>query len=61
MVIDDYYGTDSNTKISPSRADVDALVAADYLEPLGSRLEHMGGALARPHFLRCLILETLKR
>jgi predicted O-methyltransferase YrrM len=35
MVIDDYYGTDSNTKISPSRADVDALVVAGYLEPLG--------------------------
>jgi phosphinothricin acetyltransferase len=35
MAIDDYYGTDSNTKISPSRADVDALVAAGYLEPLG--------------------------
>src|SRR5881398_417271 len=26
MVIDDYYGTDSNEKITPSRADVDALV-----------------------------------
>ncbi len=35
MVIDDYYGADSNAKISPSRADVDALVAAGYLEPLG--------------------------
>jgi L-amino acid N-acyltransferase YncA/cephalosporin hydroxylase len=35
MVIDDYYGADSNEKITPSRADVDALVEAGYLEPLG--------------------------
>ena len=35
MVIDDYYGTDSNEKISPSRADVDALVEAGCLQPLG--------------------------
>ena len=35
MVIDDYYGADSNTKITPSRADVDALTMAGYLEPLG--------------------------
>ncbi len=35
MIIDDYYGTDSNQKITPSRADVDALVAAGSLEPLG--------------------------
>lgn len=35
MVIDDYYGADSNEKITPSRADVDALVAEGYLEPLG--------------------------
>jgi cephalosporin hydroxylase len=35
MVIDDYYGTDANAKITPSRADVDALVTAGYLEPLG--------------------------
>jgi L-amino acid N-acyltransferase YncA len=35
MVIDDYYGADSNTKITPSRADVDALTTAGYLEPLG--------------------------
>jgi L-amino acid N-acyltransferase YncA/predicted O-methyltransferase YrrM len=35
MVIDDYYGADSNAKITPSRADVDALVAAGYQEPLG--------------------------
>jgi len=35
MVIDDYYGADTNTKISQSRADVDALTAAGYLEPLG--------------------------
>ena len=34
MVIDDYYGVDSNEKITPSRADVDALVAAGLLEPL---------------------------
>jgi L-amino acid N-acyltransferase YncA/predicted O-methyltransferase YrrM len=35
MVIDDCYGIDSNEKITPSRADVDALVAAGLLEPLG--------------------------
>jgi L-amino acid N-acyltransferase YncA/cephalosporin hydroxylase len=35
MVIDDYSGADSNVKIAPSRADVDALVAAGALEPLG--------------------------
>ena len=35
MVIDDYYSTDSNEKITPSRIDVDALVAAGSLEPLG--------------------------
>jgi hypothetical protein len=35
IVIDDYYGADSNAKITPSRADVDALVAAGLLEPLG--------------------------
>jgi len=35
MVIDDYYGTDSNEKITPSRADVDALVEESFLEPLG--------------------------
>ena len=35
MVIDDYYGTDSNEKITPSRADVDALVEAGCLQPLG--------------------------
>jgi phosphinothricin acetyltransferase len=35
MVIDDYYGADANAKIAPSRADVDALVAAGCLEPLG--------------------------
>jgi L-amino acid N-acyltransferase YncA/predicted O-methyltransferase YrrM len=35
MVIDDYYGADSNAKITPSRADVDALAASGYLEPLG--------------------------
>ena len=35
MVIDDYYGTDTNAKIPPSRADVDALTTAGYLEPLG--------------------------
>jgi len=35
MVIDDYYGTNTNVKISPSRADVDALTTAGYLEPLG--------------------------
>jgi four helix bundle protein len=35
MVIDDCYGADTNEKIPPSRADVDALVAAGLLEPLG--------------------------
>ena len=35
MVIDDVYGTDANEKITPSRADVDALVNAGLLEPLG--------------------------
>jgi hypothetical protein len=35
MVIDDVYGADSNEKIRTSRADVDALVAAGWLEPLG--------------------------
>ncbi|HZR06277.1 MAG TPA: GNAT family N-acetyltransferase [Candidatus Udaeobacter sp.] len=35
MVIDDYYGADTNAKITPSRADVDALTTAGYLEPLG--------------------------
>ena len=34
MVIDDYYGADSNEKITPSRGDVDALVAAGLLEPI---------------------------
>jgi phosphinothricin acetyltransferase len=35
MIIDDYSGADSNAKSAPSRADVDALVAAGALEPLG--------------------------
>ena len=35
MVIDDIYGADANEKITPSRADVDALVAEGLLEPLG--------------------------
>ncbi len=35
MVIDDCYGIDANEKITSSRADVDALVAAGLLEPLG--------------------------
>ena len=35
MIIDDYAGADSNLKSAPSRADVDALVAAGALEPLG--------------------------
>ncbi len=35
MVIDDYYGADANAKISPSRADVDSLTAAGWLQPLG--------------------------
>jgi L-amino acid N-acyltransferase YncA len=35
MVIDDYYGADSNAKITPSRADVDTLTTAGHLETLG--------------------------
>jgi hypothetical protein len=35
IVIDDYCGAGSNVKSAPSRADVDALVAAGALEPLG--------------------------
>jgi predicted O-methyltransferase YrrM len=35
MIIDDIYGADANEKITPSRADVDALVAEGLLEPLG--------------------------
>jgi hypothetical protein len=35
IVIDDIYGVDANEKITPSRADVDALVAGGLLEPLG--------------------------
>jgi len=34
-VIDDIYGADANEKITPSRADVDALVAEGLLDPLG--------------------------
>ena len=35
MVIDDIFGADANEKITPSRADVDALVAEGLLDPLG--------------------------
>ena len=35
MVVDDYYGPTADAKITPARADVDALVAAGCLEPLG--------------------------
>jgi predicted O-methyltransferase YrrM len=35
MVIDDYYGPATDSKITPARADVDALVAAGWLKPLG--------------------------
>jgi hypothetical protein len=35
MVIDDIYGADANEKITPSRADVDALVVERLLQPLG--------------------------
>jgi predicted O-methyltransferase YrrM len=35
MVIDDIYGADANEKITPSRADVDALVIEGLLGPLG--------------------------
>src|SRR4029450_210303 len=34
IVIDDIYGADANEKITPSRTDVDALVADGLLEPL---------------------------
>jgi predicted O-methyltransferase YrrM len=35
MVIDDYYGAAAHSKIAATRDDVDALVAAGRLEPLG--------------------------
>jgi predicted O-methyltransferase YrrM len=35
IIIDDIYGADANEKITPSRADVDALVAEGLLDPLG--------------------------
>lgn len=35
IVIDDIFGADANEKITPSRADVDALVGEGLLEPLG--------------------------
>jgi hypothetical protein len=35
MVIDDIYGADANEKITPSRADIDELVAEDLVQPLG--------------------------
>ena len=35
MIIDDYYGPADNTKVTPTRAEVDTLVAAGSLEPLG--------------------------
>src|SRR5262249_60938526 len=35
MVIDDIYGADANEKITPSRADVDALVAGGIFGPCG--------------------------
>ncbi len=35
MIIDDIYGIDANEKITPSRADVDELVAEGLLQPLG--------------------------
>jgi predicted O-methyltransferase YrrM len=35
MVIDDIYGADANEKITPSRADVDALVKKGLLDPVG--------------------------
>ena len=35
MVIDDYYGADANAKITPSRADVESLTTAGWLQPLG--------------------------
>jgi hypothetical protein len=53
MVIDDYYGADSNAKTAPSRADVDALVAAGCLE-------HMGGQVAALRTRSCW-LKKLRR
>jgi hypothetical protein len=35
MVIDDYYGPATDSKTTAARADVDALVAAGWLTPLG--------------------------
>ena len=35
MVIDDYYGAEPDAKITPSRAEVDSMSAAGWLEPLG--------------------------
>lgn len=35
MVIDDYYGAEPDAKITPSRAEVDSMTAAGWLEPLG--------------------------
>src|SRR5436190_15738170 len=35
IVIEDIFGADANEKITPSRADVDALVAEGLLDPLG--------------------------
>jgi len=35
LVIDDYYGPAENVKVTPTRRDVDALVARECLEPLG--------------------------
>jgi phosphinothricin acetyltransferase len=54
MVIDDYYGADSNAKTAPSRADVDALMAAGCLEPWASTAgAHgwAGGDAAHPKLL----------
>ena len=34
-MIDDIFGVEANEKITPSREDVDALVAEGLLEPLG--------------------------
>ena len=35
MVIDDYFGPDTNSKITSTRTEVDALVASNWLVPLG--------------------------
>src|SRR5256886_1686554 len=63
MVIDDYSGADSNVKSAPSRADVDALVAAGALEPLGfyGRSEDHTSELQSQSNLVCRLLLEKKK